>query len=96
MASDDRNIRAQVRIPDNSLYRTDMYKDTASLTHVVTAEINSRIADALVRQTISQLAERLGVGSETFVDFMRFLTTDPEIRDRYMAHRTARRLWGEL
>jgi hypothetical protein len=40
--------------------------------------------------------ERLGVGSETFVDFMRFLTTDPEIRDRYMAHRTARRLWGEL
>ena len=85
-------VRALVKVPELDV-RT--YKDAESMSHVVSAELDSRVATTIADRAISRLGHAAGMGPMEFQEFLRFLREDPEMRDKFTAYKTAKRLMGE-
>ena len=88
-----KKITASVNIPEASV-RTGYQIDTMS--HVVTASLESRLAKQIADETLSVLAARSGMSASGLAALLQFFAEDPEIQSRYMAWRTARRLRGDV
>lgn len=85
-------IRESVKVPEMDVR---VYKNAESMSYTVSAELNSRIATTVADKVIARLGSAVGMGASEFQQFLRFLSNDPEIRDKFTAYKTAKRLMGE-
>ena len=86
------SVRALIKIPELDVRA---HKDPASMSYVVSAELDSRIVSAVSDKVIARLGNVVGMGVAEFQQFLRFLSNDPEMRDRFTAYKTAKRLMGD-
>lgn len=88
----ERTVRASLKIPGTELHH---YRDAETMGHAVAAELDDRIVRQIAEHVVEQLGRVAGLGSTEFLAFVRFLGSDPELRDRFTAYKTAKRLRGE-
>ena len=86
---DQSKIYATVRIPDIDVR---MHKDANIMQHEVTAALSATLSSRLVSAMMKRMSDELGMDAS---DFFKFIRQDPEVQERIMAWRTARRLKGE-
>jgi len=70
----------------------DGYYDDASMTTAIQAQLSAGLVEQQRQHTVEYLASLGGMDTQTFVDFIRFLSDDSELRDRFLAYRTMQRL----
>jgi hypothetical protein len=86
------NVRAHLAVPDADIY---VSKDAASMAHVVSAELDSRIAAQVAERALNLLSSRSNMSANGLIQLLQFLSEDHETQMRYTAWRTARRLRGD-
>lgn len=85
-------ICTKLVLPDIEMFDVRTEVDYRDMTRAVYAELESKITRALVAQAHAELARSVDMTPAMFTDFLHFLTTDPEIKARFTAYRTAKRL----
>lgn len=75
--------------------KVDAYRRADIYGMEVRAELDSRIARQVADHSVTRLANEAGIPRDELFDFIKFLYNDHEIRDRYIAYKTARRLRGD-
>lgn len=73
----------------------DGYHDAAQYAAVVRSEMDGRVVAEVGRQAVRHIANKAQMSEHELLDFIRFLREDPELRDRFTAYKTAKRLRGE-
>ena len=82
---------ALVTLPHEHL-KVASYEDTVAMAHHARADLESKIARQIREEVISTIAHGAGMDSRTFVDFIQFLSEDPELQARFTGWRAKRRL----
>lgn len=70
------------------------YEDAMTMTQHVRADLESKVARQLRDEVIGTLAHGAGMDSRTFVDFIQFLSEDPELQARFTGWRAKKRVLG--
>lgn len=86
-------VRAYTKIPDLDVR---IYKDAASMSHTISAELDSRIASQVAERALDMLAAKSNMPTNGLVQLLQFLSEDHGTQMRYTAWRTARRLRGDV
>ena len=86
---DQSKIYATVRIPDIEVHTR---KSVDLMQREVTAALSATLSSHLVSDMMKRMSDELGMDAS---DFFKFIRQDPDIQERIMAWRTARRLKGE-
>ena len=84
---------ALVTVPHEHL-TLSAYKDVVNMSHNVRADLESRVARQLRDEVIGTIAHGAGMDSRTFVDFIQFLSEDPELQTRFTGWRAKQRILG--
>lgn len=71
-------------------------EDTATMSHTISAELDSRIASQVAERALDMLAAKSNMSANGLVQLLQFLSEDHETQKRYTAWRTARRLRGDV
>ena len=86
-------VSALLSIPHSTTRITASEDIRAMATHV-RADLDGRIATAVVENTMQLMGDKVGLSPEMFHMFLEFLGRDPEIQDRFSAYVAARRILG--
>lgn len=89
---DNRVVFSALAQLDHSVLKMSTYEDAITMSQVVRADLEAKIARQLRDEVIGSLARAAGMDTRTFVDFVQFLSEDPEIQRRFTGWRAARRL----
>ncbi len=73
-----------------------IHENTASMSHTISAELDSRIASQVAERALDMLAVKSNMSANGLVQLLQFLSEDHETQMRYTAWRTARRLRGDV
>ena len=84
---------ALVTVPHEHL-KLATYEDAMTMTQRVRADLESRVARQLRDEVIGTIAHGAGMDSRTFVDFIQFLSEDPELQTRFTGWRAKQRILG--
>lgn len=57
-------------------------------------EAEARVATRIEEKVLHILADSAGMDARTFLDFIRFLSEDPELQERFIGWRAKRRVLG--
>jgi len=87
MEPDDKAvISALITLPHETL-KLSSYEDTMATSHAVRADLESKIARQLRDEVIGTMAHGAGMDARTFMDFVQFLSEDPELQRRFTGWR---------
>lgn len=89
---DTRAVFSALAQLDHSALKVSTYEDVATMSRVIRADLEAKMARQLRDEVIGSLARTAGMDTRTFVDFVQFLSEDPEIQRRFTGWRAARRL----
>jgi hypothetical protein len=73
-------------------FKLTSYEDAMTMSQHVRADLESKVARQLRDEVIGTIAHGAGMSSRTFVDFIQFLSEDPELQARFTGWRAKRRL----
>ena len=94
MEPDNKVVFSAMATMDHSTLKMSSYEDTMAMSQVVRADLESKVARQLRDEVIGTLARGAGMDTRTFVDFIQFLSEDPELQARFTGWRAKRRLIG--
>lgn len=94
MDPDNKVTFSAVSTAPHELLKLHSYEDTIAAAQVVRADLEAKVARQLRDEVIGTLAHGAGMDTRTFVDFLRFLSEDPEIQRRFTGWRAKQRLLG--
>lgn len=86
-------VRSYMSIPHADIR---IREDTATMSHTISAELDSRIALQVAERALDMLAIKSNMSANGLVQMLQFLSEDHETQMRYTAWRTARRLRGDV
>lgn len=89
---DTRAVFSALAQLDHSALKMSTYEDVITMSQVVRADLESKVARQLRDEVIDSLARTASMDVRTFANFIQFLSEDPEIQRRFTGWRAARRL----
>ena len=92
MEPDNKVVFSAMATVDHATLKLSSYEDAVAMSHVVRADLESKVARQLRDEVIGTLARGAGMDTRTFADFIQFLSEDPEIQARFTGWRAKRRL----
>lgn len=94
MEPDNKVVFSALATLGHETLKMSTYEDAMTMSQVVRADLESKVARQLRDEVIGTLARGAGMDTRTFADFIQFLSEDPEIQARFTGWRTKRRLIG--
>lgn len=94
MEPDDKVVfSAAVTVPHSTL-KLHSYEDNVAMAQAVRADLEAKVARQLRDEVIGTIARGAGMDTRTFMDFLQFLSEDPELQNRFVGWRAKQRLLG--
>lgn len=89
---DSRVVFSALARLDHSTLKMSIYEEALTMSQVVRADLEDKVARQLRDEVIGSLARTACMDTPTFMAFIQFLSEDPEIQRRFTGWRAARRL----
>jgi len=94
MEPDNKVVFSALTTIDHDTLKMSTYEDTMAMSQAVRADLESKVARQLRDEVIGTMAHGAGMDARTFMDFVQFLSEDPELQRRFTGWRAKRRITG--